>query len=711
MRQFLFSSFLGLSLVITAGVGASTAHAATCTAGWGTDLNGDTFQQDGTTPCTPGASSGSAAITNTPTADSPCLSGQTQDQAGNCVIDAAAEKTATDNKESKDEGYNYVMIKIMSLFAWLLGVAALALNYAVYYTVVTMGDYVHNLAAIGVTWRILRDIGNIMLIFGFLAAGITTILNVSWYGGGKKMIPMLLVAAVFLNFSLFISEAIIDTGNLFATQFYTQINGGTLPTQASLSASSVASEGISNKIMSQLGLQTLYGQARDSTVVFKGANPWFIGFMGILLFLVTAFVMFSLAFILIARFVVLLFLIILAPVGFAGLAVPKLANTASKWWSALFEQTITAPVLLLTLYIALAVITDAQFLTLAGGKPDWTGTMTGNLTGFAGVLLSFLVAMGLLLAVTIFSKKLSAFGAGWASKSAGSLTFGLTAAGMRTTAGWGSQAASQAIRRSKFGSTKLGRVAATTFDKGAKATFDMRNVGIGGGLKGIGVDAGASQAGGYRARVEKNAKAHEEYAKSLTGREKTKEEEAKIAAAEAGRKEAENTHEAAKGEHESTTQQIAVQKAIIERLGKEKERNEKFSVKDPELDKRLEAARANLATSEAGIVTAEEKLKKATEDLATKRAEEAKTTAEIKLASSDKGARLAYGTNIQNSPLSSWAMFGSGGQTAAKKIIKEATKSSEQQMLDTLKKALEKAGEEKPKEEGKPEEKKPEAPK
>ena len=36
------------------------------------------------------------------------------------------------------------------------------------------------------------------------------------------------------------------------------------------------------------------------------------------------------------------------------------------------------------------------------------------LTGFGrSVILSFLVAMGLLLAVTIFSKKLSAFGGGW----------------------------------------------------------------------------------------------------------------------------------------------------------------------------------------------------------------------------------------------------------------------------------------------------------
>ena len=153
------------------------------------------------------------------------------------------------------------MTWIMSLFAWLLGVAALTLNYAVLYTVVTMGDYVNNLSAVGVTWRILRDLGNIIIIFGFLAIGITTILNVNWYGGKMKMLPMLLVSAVFLNFSLFITEAVIDTGNLFATQFYTQINGGVSPTREALSgvtvgtfgSGSIGNEAISNAIMGQLG--------------------------------------------------------------------------------------------------------------------------------------------------------------------------------------------------------------------------------------------------------------------------------------------------------------------------------------------------------------------------------------------------------------------------------------------------------------------------
>ena len=215
----------------------------------------------------------------------------------------------------------------------------------------------------------------------------------------------------------------IDTGNLFATQFYTQINGGNPAGAKNFDANvSVSNEGISNKIMNQLGLQTIYGDTSVNKDIFKGGNPWFIGFMGIILFMTAAFVFFSLAFILIARFVILLFLIILSPIGFAGLAVPQLASTAKSWWDTLFEQTITAPVLLLMLYVALAIITDVKFLTGFGSKPNWTGFATGNLDGFASMMISFIVAMGLLLAVIIFSKKLSAFGAGHATALAGKLT-------------------------------------------------------------------------------------------------------------------------------------------------------------------------------------------------------------------------------------------------------------------------------------------------
>jgi hypothetical protein len=449
--------------------------------------------------------------------------------------DPAAAGTPSSFPGSPDDSPQFakVMQWIMTLFAWLVGVAAITLDNAVYYTIVKMGTFVSHLSAIGVTWRILRDFGNIMLIFGFVAVGVTTILNVDWYGGGKKMLPMMLVAAVFLNFSLFIAEAFIDTSNLFATQFYTQINGGQPAGSKSFTTSDINNDGISNKIMAQLGLQTIYGDSQRNTKIFESGNSWIIGFMGIILFIVTSFVLFSLAFVLIARFVALIFLIILAPVGFAGLAVPMLKRRADKWWSTLFEQIVTAPILMLMLYVALAIITDAQFLTGFGlqGATAATGFVDNqNLVGFASFILSFLVAMGVLLAVVIQSKNLSAFGAGWATKTAGKLTFGATAWAGRTTLGWGANRTAKYLRTTGFSRVPIfGTNVVKGLEGVAGSSFDVRGTGALKNFPGGEIDAGTAQKGGYKADLKARVESRTKYAEDLKGRELTSDEKRDLA--------------------------------------------------------------------------------------------------------------------------------------------------------------------------------------
>lgn len=425
------------------------------------------------------------------------------DSSGTCVVgtppapEDGAANTPTGFNGSFDnvKSLNGVMGIIMQLFAWLLGTAGLVLDKTVYLTVVTMGDYVNGLSAIGVAWRILRDIGNIILIFGFLAIGISTILSVETYGV-KKMLPKLLLAAVFLNFSLFIAEAVIDVGNVFATQFYTAINAG----KGAGGDVTIGNEGISNALMNQLGLQQMYGVARNNQTIFEGNTPFLVGFMAILLFMIAAFVMFSLAFILIARFVALVFIIVVAPIGFAGLAVPQLKGLADQWWHQLFAQTITAPALLLLLYVALAVITDVNFLV--GFKVSSGNALTdwlkggGGLAEYAGMMLAFLVAMGLLLAVMYFAKKLGAAGAGVAMKLGGLASFGTASLAGRGFLGLAGAGLSN--KRMKAWASRGG--AGSRFAKGlvvgggkvlANRTYDFRNApGAGSALGALGLSAG-----------------------------------------------------------------------------------------------------------------------------------------------------------------------------------------------------------------------------
>ncbi|NNM83639.1 hypothetical protein HKL94_00250 [Candidatus Parcubacteria bacterium] len=556
--------------------------------------------------------------------------------------------------------FGTIMTWIMSLFAWLVGAAALVLDWSVFYTVVTMGNYVSHLTAVGVTWRIFRDLGNIVLIFGFLAVGITTILNVNWYGGPRTLVTLLIVA-VFLNFSLFISEAVIDVGNIFATQFYTQINGGVVPTQTTLSnvtigtfgTGNLGNEGISNKIMAQLGLQTAYGGFNTNTAVAQGANPWLIGFMGSILFLITAFVMFSLAFILIARFVILILLIIVAPIGFAGLVVPKLENLAKQWWSALFNQTITAPILLLLLYVALAVITDAQFLTgICTGTgtgtctKNWLGFVSGNnFAGFASMMLSFFIAMGLLLAVVIVSKKMSEFGGGVATKAAGAFSFGLIARGARQTIGRTSRYASKKVRESRFGASQTGRLFATTLDRGAKASFDVRGTKMFNNIPFGGVGAGAAAKGGFDSQVEARAAKHKKYADSL-GRDLT-------------------------GEEKQRKDEIEKQSKLLE-----------------EEQKNRQSSRNELAAAGKDVRHIDEEIARNAEFLSKYKADLEKlsvTSKELKL---KYATTLTFGKKEDGQFINENEFnqaFNPAGTEAAKKIIKSTLKSKDEKLLDDMK--------------------------
>ncbi|MDO8742227.1 MAG: hypothetical protein Q7J45_01635 [bacterium] len=637
-----------------------------------------------------------------------------------------------------DKAFMFVMTAIMTLAAWLLGIAMVMLDNAVLYTVVNMGSYIKGLSAIGVTWEILRNIGNIALIFGFLAIGIATILNANWYGG-KQMIPRLIMGAILLNFSLFMTEAVIDVGNFLATNIYTQINGGVAAgeklsavapaaadagivgrtTAAVVStASSINNEAITSKIMNQLGLQRIYGDAlKGNKELLATNNVPLVAALGILLFIILAFVMFFLSFVLIARFIYLIYAIIIAPVGVVGFVIPQFEGVGKDWMKNLLTQSMTAPVMFLLLYVALRIITDASFLGF-GAPPDYMGFIQDakgnyNLSGFANILISFFVAIGALLGVIYGTNKFGAFGGKWASKTAGKLSFGLTAATLRSTAGWGMQAGSKAIRQSRLRSTNFGRMTATALDRGATGNWDVRSSTSGSSaLKTFGIEAGDAQKGGYRGRVNENVKAYESYAKTIEGRPKTKLDEKQLEGIAQAVKDANKEHEIVKEAHKKAVVEHTANQAEVDRLEKEVKQNATSTIVSPERDRRdqetkqsLESARANLETSGVNINSLQQTLTSRENLLKEKKEIEEKTKGEINARTGEqdaKNARKVYGENLQKKgflglkKLGTLAMFGSGASEASKKIIKEATKkkTKKEEAIEVLEKSFKETFEE-----------------
>jgi small-conductance mechanosensitive channel len=244
---------------------------------------------------------------------------------------------------------------------------------------------------------------------------------------------------------------------------------------------------------------------------------------------------------------------------------------------------------------------------------------------------------------------------------------------------------------------------AETFDRGAKASFDVRGATIAGGLGAVGVQAGeANKKGGYKARKEASEKAHKEYAESLNKafdeKGNSKREDEKISVAERAYDAAKEAHKKLVAEDKENKEvaqaQVAQHQEEVDRL---QDLQSRFG-SDSTRDALLATARQNLATSTARLTAANPKLdasKMVLEKLAT--AEKAvQDAAKDKISEEKKRTQLAYAENIKGplfgSSVPGWVVYGPGAPAAAKKIIKDAkaVETEEEKLIKQLKKMLKK---------------------
>lgn len=422
----------------------------------------------------------------------------------------------------------FVFLSISNFVLWVSG---LVFNWAVIRTVFQFGTYFGTSDEMLVAWGVMRDVANIGLLFGFIFMGVLLILNVEGgghgHGGGisaKKAIPRLLIFAVLVNFSLFTTQAVIDVSNGLASVFAEQAGQ-----KCDTSAGPEGSEKCAN-----LGIASVISQRAGITTIFSGGpNPLTdplktaVVYVGLSIFvMITAMVLLAGAIMFVYRAVVLSFLMVTSPIGFAGMAIPSLKKIADEWWSKLISQAFFAPVYLLLIFISLKLTETLADVSVAnGGKGSLasalagTGGEPGSEAGNIQIVLVFMVVIGFMMASLVTANKMGATGAKFATKTAGALTIGTAGFVGRRTLGRASTRIANNIRRSPLGETEAGRRLAGIADYGSKASYSMRNV-TGKALEGTGVDVGKANktaAHGYHGIEEKAVKDRVEYAKSLKG--------------------------------------------------------------------------------------------------------------------------------------------------------------------------------------------------
>ncbi len=276
------------------------------------------------------------------------------------------------------------------------------------------------MTAINISWTFFRDMANLLIIGFFVFIAIGIILGLKEYGQ-KKLVARVLIIAVLINFSLLFTRIIINTTNSVAVLFASKqqiadaqhpdaiqsasISGlATGAASVTGSALSAAPTGIAGEFLKTMGIVGFYNTwGALSKLASKDSNQsgWlalFYGLMIAVLVLGFAIVLLYGSFLLIARAVILVILMVTSSIAFASYLMPSWSDGSygwSKWWSTLIQNALLAPALMMFLWMTLMLAKRLQ--SQGGSIGNFLADPTNNKLD-AGAFFSYFVILGLLYA-------------------------------------------------------------------------------------------------------------------------------------------------------------------------------------------------------------------------------------------------------------------------------------------------------------------------
>lgn len=304
-------------------------------------------------------------------------------------------------------GFIYgLCVGIGGFVAWVFGAL---LDQSIGWLLIGMGEQIRTGGigiAINALWAIIRDIFNILFIFGLVYIGFKTMLSAG-DTSTRKQLAMLIAAALLINFSLFISQAVVDFTNIAATQIYNLIS----VEETTSSNSILGYKNISAAFMHFAQLQTyaepnaeaLQKIAEDS----DGFRVVAMGFMMMIFLLITGFVFAAGAVLIVIRFVILVLFMIASPIMFLGWVIPGLSKYSKMWLESFIKYAIMGPAYMFMLYLSLRVLKEMQMngsFVEALSDPSTT-------SGSFQIVVYFIVIIAFVVASLLVSKQLGVVGA------------------------------------------------------------------------------------------------------------------------------------------------------------------------------------------------------------------------------------------------------------------------------------------------------------
>lgn len=271
-------------------------------------------------------------------------------------------------------------------------------------SIASYNDFI-NSAAVANGWVIVRDIANMFFIIVLLIVAFGTILGQEQYHY-KKLLPRLLLMALFVNFSRTLVGLLIDAAQVVMITF---VNGF----HAAAGGNFVNALGI-NKIMTIdqafAERQAAEGVGIDQLQIAGAVT------LGVIFLLVSIVVILVMLAVLVFRVVMLWALTVISPVAWLASAVPQGQKYYADWWKQFSNQLLLGPILAFFLWLALAVAGAGQIsqeftASAAGGE---AAAMSASISeiGMKENMFSYIIAIAMLLAGLQLAQELGSSFAG-----------------------------------------------------------------------------------------------------------------------------------------------------------------------------------------------------------------------------------------------------------------------------------------------------------
>jgi len=420
---------------------------------------------------------------------------------------------------------------VNGVFGTILGWSGLLLNVGINDFIIGFGKNFINTGVgqtVDMMWSTVRDLFNLTFIFGLVYIGFKMILN-SDDSNTKRFLIRLVMAALLVNFSLYITKFVVDVSNIAASEIV--LNG--FP-----NVKNADKTDLSGYFMNYLGLQTLWDKESIGAQENDGA-AWALIFGTAILFIVASFVFAVGGFMLIIRYAVLCLFMVLSPLMFLGWVFPGMQSYTDAYWKKLLGRAFYAPVYVLLVFFSAKVIDAFYASGIAGGNGVANfGTVIADSSkkmvdgGFNATFPPFILSCIFLVSAVVVGQKMGADGAAGAVSlgrnltgrvrrgvgvAAGGATFGAAAWASRRSVGYGAQKLVDNENFKGFASRHsiVGKGAYKAAQATAGSSFDARNVG---GL-GKSVGIGGGQKGGYTKMVKDRVDSDTKFVKDLGVRE------------------------------------------------------------------------------------------------------------------------------------------------------------------------------------------------